>query len=188
MQKERKQKWAAIIVSSVESQKGVITVQRCSIENQKGTIAVYKVYGNSTLLVLNGTSLICNNALLVLNWRYVLHGDSDYFGKRKQVTKVTFLVKEQIVPVISTDVNGMNIMMSYLTYLLAGWVFMDKIRPGRRAHWVKYKIINNSDLDGMSLASFCQSRAAVINSPLKLPSSEGTINDGAMYINNQLMH
>ena len=27
-----------------------------------------------------------------------------------------------------------NIMMSYLTYLLAGWVFMHKIWPGRRAH------------------------------------------------------
>ena len=52
-----------------------------------------------------------------------------------------------------------NIMMSYLTYLLAGWVFMHKIWPGRRAHWVKYRNINNSDLDGMSLASFCQSRA-----------------------------
>ena len=36
---------------------------------------------------------------------------------------------------------------------------MQKIWPGRRAHWVKYKNINNSDLDGMSLASFCQSRA-----------------------------
>ena len=36
---------------------------------------------------------------------------------------------------------------------------MHKIWPGRRAHWVKYKNINNSDLDGMSLASFCQSRA-----------------------------
>ena len=29
-----------------------------------------------------------------------------YFGKRKQVTKVTFLVKEQNVSAISTDVNG----------------------------------------------------------------------------------
>ena len=28
-----------------------------------------------------------------------------YFGKRKQVTKVTFRVKEQNVSVISTDVN-----------------------------------------------------------------------------------
>ena len=29
-----------------------------------------------------------------------------YFGKMKQVTKVTFLVKEQNVSVISTDVSG----------------------------------------------------------------------------------
>ena len=50
-----------------------------------------------------------------------------------------------------------NIMMSYLTYLLAGWVFMDKMWCWRRAHWVKYKNINNSDFDGMPLVSFCQS-------------------------------
>ena len=31
-----------------------------------------------------------------------------YFGKRKQVTKVTYLVKEQNVSVISTDVNGIS--------------------------------------------------------------------------------
>ena len=31
-----------------------------------------------------------------------------YFGKRKQVTKVTFLVKEQNVSVISTDVNAIS--------------------------------------------------------------------------------
>ena len=55
-----------------------------------------------------------------------------------------------------------NIMMSYLTYLLAGWVFMHKIWPGRRVHWVKYENFNKSDLDGMSLASFCQSRAVYI--------------------------
>ena len=53
-----------------------------------------------------------------------------------------------------------NIMLSYLTYLLAGWVFMDKMWCWRRAHCVKYKNINNSDFDGMSLVSFCQSRAA----------------------------
>ena len=51
-------------VSSVESQKGVIAAQRCSIENQKDRLLMYKVYGNSALLVLNGTSLICNIALL----------------------------------------------------------------------------------------------------------------------------
>ena len=45
-----------------------------------------------------------------------------------------------------------NIMMSYLTYLLVGWVFLHEIWPGRRAHYVNYKNINNSILDGMSLA------------------------------------
>ena len=29
------------------------------------------LYSNSTLLVLNGTSLSCNNAFLALNWRYL---------------------------------------------------------------------------------------------------------------------
>ena len=52
-----------------------------------------------------------------------------------------------------------NIMMSYLTYLLVGWVFLHEIWPGRRAHYVNYENITNSNLDGMSLASFCQSRA-----------------------------
>ena len=31
---------------------------------------LYKVNGNSALLVLNGTSLICNSALLALSWRH----------------------------------------------------------------------------------------------------------------------
>ena len=31
-------------ISSVESQKGAVTVQRCSIENQKGTIAVQSLW------------------------------------------------------------------------------------------------------------------------------------------------
>ena len=52
-----------------------------------------------------------------------------------------------------------NIMMPYLTYLLVGWVFLHEIWPGRRAHYVNYENINNSNLDDMSLASFCQSRA-----------------------------
>ena len=80
------------------------------------------------------------------------------FDKRNQVTKVTFLVKEQNVSVISIDVNGISWCL-YPTYLVSGWVFMHKIWTGRRSHCVKYKNINNSDLDGMSLASFCQSRA-----------------------------
>ena len=54
-----------------------------------------------------------------------------------------------------------NIRMSYLTYLIVGWVFLHEIWPRRRAHYVNYENINNSNLDGMSLASFCQSRAAL---------------------------
>ena len=49
--------------------------------------------------------------------------------------------------------------MSYLTYLIVGWVFLHEIWPRRRAHYMNYENINNSNLDGMSLASFCQSRA-----------------------------
>ena len=35
-------------------------------------LLLYKVNGNSAFLVLNGTSLICNSALLALSWRYRL--------------------------------------------------------------------------------------------------------------------
>ena len=46
-----------------------LTAQRCSIENQKGAITVQSLWHYSTLLVLNGTLLNSNNALLVLSWR-----------------------------------------------------------------------------------------------------------------------
>ena len=36
---------------------------------------------------------------------------------------------------------------------------MHKICPGRKAQKANYETINNSDLDGVSLVSFCQSRA-----------------------------
>ena len=56
--------------SSVESQKGTINIQRCSVENQKGAIPVQSLWWNlSVLLVLNGTSLNSDSALLALNWR-----------------------------------------------------------------------------------------------------------------------
>ena len=49
---------------------------------------------------------IIENSLISLStcWRLV-PSILSYFGKRKQVTKVTFLVKEQNVSVISTDGN-----------------------------------------------------------------------------------
>ena len=38
----------------------------------------------------------------------MLFGMLPYFGKTKQVTEVAFLVKQQNVCVISTDVNGIS--------------------------------------------------------------------------------
>ena len=35
-------------------------------------LSLYKVYGDRALLVFNGTSLNCNNALVALNWRYLV--------------------------------------------------------------------------------------------------------------------
>ena len=47
------------------------TVQRRSVENQKGAITTHTLYSNSAFLVLNGSSLNSNNALLALIWRIV---------------------------------------------------------------------------------------------------------------------
>ena len=57
--------------SSVESQKGVIVVRPDVLLRTKRVLLLYKVYGDSALLVLNSTSLNCNNALLALNWQIV---------------------------------------------------------------------------------------------------------------------
>ena len=57
--------WVCVLVSvsSVESQKGAINIQRCSLENQKGAIAVH----STEYLNLNSYS-----TLPALNWRYNL--------------------------------------------------------------------------------------------------------------------
>ena len=52
-------------ISSVESQKGIITIQRYSFENKKGDIAV-QIQSDSALMVLKGTSLNSDNAPLVV--------------------------------------------------------------------------------------------------------------------------
>ena len=53
----------------------------------------------------NGTAFFYNNNNDSSNVKRVI---LPCFGKRKQVTKVTFLVKERNVSVISTDVNGIS--------------------------------------------------------------------------------
>ena len=60
-------------ISSIESQNGVIIIERCSIENQEGAIAVQSLWrSDSALLVLNETFLNSVNALLALKWQYCL--------------------------------------------------------------------------------------------------------------------
>ena len=56
-------------ISSVESQKGIINIERCSFEALRTgrALSLYKIYDDSTLLVLNGTSLNNDSTLLALN-------------------------------------------------------------------------------------------------------------------------
>ena len=54
-------------MSSVESQKGIITIQWCYIENQKSAITIQILWLSSAILVLKETSLSSINALLVLS-------------------------------------------------------------------------------------------------------------------------
>ena len=79
--------------------------------------------------------------------------------KQKEASDKSDISRKRAKCVCHLHWRQWNIMMSYLTYLLVGWVFLHEIWPGRRAHYVNYENINNSNLDGMSLASFCQSRA-----------------------------
>ena len=95
---------------------------------------------------------ICSSALI---WQKEASDKSDISRKRAKC-------------VFHLHWRQWNIRMSYLIYLLVGWVFLHEIWPGRRAHYVNYENINNSNLDGMSLASFCQSRAALLSSIRKL--------------------
>ena len=54
-----------------------------------------------------GEKIVRNRPGGELSGRELSVGNSlSYFGKRKQVTKVTFLVKGQNVSVISIDING----------------------------------------------------------------------------------
>ena len=64
-------------ISSIESEKGVITIQQCTVENRNGTIAVQILDGDSALLVLNGTLFNNHNAFLTLR-RFVLLPETVY--------------------------------------------------------------------------------------------------------------
>ena len=68
--------------------------------------------------------------MLKTNWsRTILPYYSD---KRKQLLKMTFLINEQTVSVIHVHWHQCNIMMSWLKYLSAGWVFLLQTPNGTR--------------------------------------------------------
>ena len=90
-------------------------------------------------------------------WLFIVHTALIW---QKEASDKSDITRKRAKCVCHLHWRQWNIMMSYLTYLLIGWVFLHEIWPGRRAHYVNYENINNSNLDGMSLASFCQSRAA----------------------------
>ena len=70
--------------------------------------------------------------------RFVYH-TAHLWQKEASDKSDIFLLKGQNVSVICTDINGISHLLKYLTHLLAGLVFMHKIWPGRRAHWVEYE-------------------------------------------------
>ena len=76
----------------------ILTIPRGSVHISLEEMAISRNYLGS-LILSNLTTLDCSENVQI---KAIL----PYFGNRKQVTKVTFLVKEQNVSVISTDVNG----------------------------------------------------------------------------------
>ena len=114
------------------------------------------IYSNKDNTKINGCDKWLQLSYSALIWQKEASDKSDISRKRAKC-------------VCHLHWRQWNIMMSYLTYLLVGWVFLHEIWPGRRAHYVNYENINNSNLDGtfcMSLASFCQSRAVLFSGSL----------------------
>ena len=83
-----------------------------------------------------------------------------YSDKRKQLSKITFLVNEQNMNVMCIDINAIS---SYLDMYIFQqdelWLFLLQTRKGSRISQVQSKNITFSDLGDLSVASFCQSRA-----------------------------
>ena len=57
----------------LRARRALLQLKDVPLRTRRG-LSLYKVNSNSALLVLNGTSFICNSALLALSWRYVQLG------------------------------------------------------------------------------------------------------------------
>ena len=134
----------------------------CIVENQRGTAnAVQSQLSFSALLVINGYRV---KTLLVLNWQCLCEfvwgkcsgkccgegvgmerwivggggGSGEGYAAllwQKEASDKKEISCKRAKCVCHFHWRQWNIMKSYLTYLLAGWVFMHKIWHGRRAHW-----------------------------------------------------
>ena len=79
-----------------------------TVKSRAATIRAEKDKPVSELMRLYPRLLDTDGMVSSFSLRYFLALALPYSGKRKQVTKVTFLVKEQNVSVICTDVNGIS--------------------------------------------------------------------------------
>ena len=70
-------------------------------------VCLFLLRKKSLVVSTNGTATMRENVANVFGSKQV-GTTQPYFGKRKQVTKVKFLVKEQNVSVISIDVTGIS--------------------------------------------------------------------------------
>ena len=61
----------SIIISQLRARRALLQLKDVPLRT-RWALLLYKVNGNSALLVLNGTSLICNSALLALSWLYYI--------------------------------------------------------------------------------------------------------------------
>ena len=103
------------IYSSVESQKGVIT--------RRGLL-LYKVNGDSALLVLHGTSLKRDNALLVLSRRYFVKWATN---KTPELSKV--------ILVLHTHTREGKWPLTFNVYSPGGGPWTWSTPPCRRTPW-----------------------------------------------------
>ena len=115
-------------------------------------LSLYKVYGDSTLLVLNRTSWNRDNALLALNWQYIklkyeyedqelkaihanlwvyLHHNFVYilsfYGHLYEMTNV--MININCGSFLTLDDNGPYLSMSYFRHFYAIYFMAGSLRP-----------------------------------------------------------
>ena len=81
---------------------------------------------------------------------------------QKEATLGNYISRKWANCVLHVHWHQCNIIISWLRYLSAGWVFLLQTRNGIRIGLVQSKNITFSDLGDLSVASFCQNKAAFL--------------------------